>query len=254
MDFFKFFRLQLILLCFTSLSFGQIESGKVNKQEKSKEKEKKTKKDTAYLYTPSTMLYFGGGVGQGFRSLKENDGYFSEPLGERANETPLTVGSFTIGMKAKLVNKLYLDFGASYSRYGEAYKFSAADSSYKYKSTYTYFAIPIKLQYVTGKKLKFIAGIGLQPQIFVSYKRENSWKTTENVEGKETIKDHDNFNFFTVAALANVGVEWQFGKRSSLYVLPEFRTQLNSTLDKQAPYVHKGLFYGVQIGLSFALD
>ncbi len=266
MDFFKTFRLPLILICFTSFSFGQIETGKVKspaeqKEEKQKEKQKEKEKQRAgkagepVNYNPATVLYLGGSLGSGFRTLTSNDGYFGEPLGEKANETPLFTGGAAIGMKTRLANHLYLDFGIALAKNGESYDYSAtdSDSTYSYKSSYTHFAVPLKLQFITGQKVKFIAGAGLQPQMFLGYKQDIEWTTTENVNGSRTVKNKNDFNLFTIAAVANVGIEWQFSKYASLYLLPEFRTQLNSTYGKQAPYVHKGMFYGVQFGFSFGI-
>lgn len=256
MEFFKTLRLTLILLCFGASAFGQIETGKVQTPEQKKEekkKEKTVKTQRTANYNPSTVLYMGGSLGAGFRTLVSNKGYFGDPLGERANETPLFTGGAAIGMKTRLANHLYLDFGLALAKYGESYDYKSADSSYSYKTSYTHFAIPIKLQFVTGQRVKFIAGAGLQPQMFLAYSQKIKWTDTENVNGDRTIRDAKDFNFFTIAAVANVGIEWQFAQNVSVYLLPEFRMQLNSTYGKQASYIHKGMFYGAQFGLSFGL-
>lgn len=259
MDLFKTFRLLPILLCFGSFSFGQIETGKVKSPEKKKEKikeQKEEKEPRPANYDPSTVLYLGGDLGLGFRTLTSNKGYFGEPLGERERETPLFTGGFTVGMKTRITGKLFLDFGISMAKNGEAYdyKSTTSDSAYSYKSNYTYFAIPIKLQFVTGQKVKFMAGAGLQPQMYTGYKQVINWTDVDNVKSEQTIKDGNDFNFFTIAAVANLGIQWQFSKHVSVYLLPEFRYQLNSTYGKQAPYIHKGLFYGAQLGFSFGLS
>jgi len=255
MDFFNIFRLPLILLCFSSASFAQIETGKVGKQQepikKVEEKEEKPVKE--FNYNPVTTFYVGFGYGAGYRMLSVNEGYFGKPLGERANETALGVFSYSTGIRHQLAGKVFLDAGISLAANGEAYRFSGTDTMYRYDTKYTHFAVPIKIQYITGKQLKFIAGAGLQPQMFLRYRQEINSKSTQGVENSETIKSKTGYNLFTIAALANVGIQWQFAPNTSLYILPEARIQLNSTLTKQAAYVHRGVFYGVQFGLAFGI-
>jgi len=254
MDFFNIFRLQLILLCFGAAAYGQIETGKVGKQEPAEKiREKKVKEVKPYNYNPVTTLYLGIGYGVGYRTLKENSGYFGEPLGERANETPRGVVNYNLGVRQKLTGKLFLDVGVSLVTYGESYDFSGTDTMYRYDTKYTHFAVPIRLQYITGNKWKFIGGVGIQPQMFLKYKRETAWENTEGLQNSETSKSKTGYNLFTIAALANAGVQWQIAPNTSLYLLPEARIQLNSTLMKQAEYIHKGVYYGVQFGFAFGI-
>lgn len=258
MEFFKNFRLLLILLFISSFSFSQIETGKVKSKEEKKEKEKKSKEKAPRPvkeanYDPGTVFYLGGSLGYGYRTLKPNDGYFGEPLGERQHEEPLFTGGAALGMRTRLASHLYLDFGIALAKNGEQYSYedASSDSSYAYKTHYTQFAVPVKLQFVTGKKVRFVAAAGLQPQMFLGYRQTIKWTDSDNVNSTQTIKDATDINLFTIAGVANAGIEWQFSKAASLYLLPEFRYQLNSTFGKQAPYIHKGSFYGLQFGFSF---
>ncbi len=254
MDFFQYIKVLTILLFLPLFSHAQIETGKVNGGKLSKPK--KTKhivKDQKVIEDPNTILYFGGGFGMAFRDLTENKGLFGKPLGERVNETNIVVPNFTLGVKTKLKQNLFLDLGVSYAMSGEEYSYKLEDSTYKYRATYSYFAIPIKIQYITGNKWKMIAGIGIQPQIFAGFKKEITWNDAVGKSGEQTIKKED-IQFFSIAALANLGVNWQFRKNTSLFLLPEIRYDLSNTYLKQAPYNRKGFFVGGQIGLAITIN
>ena len=254
MEFFQSLKMLTIIVILPFTSLSQIETGKVNGGKLSKPKKtKRVVQPTEVIEHANTILYFGGGLGIASRDLTENKGLFAKPLGERDKETSIIVPSFTVGVKTILKNNFYLDLGVSYAASGEKYSFKLADSTYSYKSTYSYFAIPIKVQYIYGNKLKLIAGLGIQPQIFVGYKKDINYTDVDGKSGEQTIKK-DDINFFSIAALANLGVSWQFRKNTSLFIIPELRYDLSNTYLKQAPYVRKGMFIGGQIGLSIAIN
>jgi hypothetical protein len=75
-----------------------------------------------------------------------------------------------------------------------------------------------------------------------------------NIESNSTIKDNKEINFFTIAAIGNIGFSWQIKPKVAFYFLPEIRMQLNSSFQKQSPFIHKGIFYGVQAGFSFGIN
>lgn len=259
MDFFKIFRLLIILIFFSSYSHAQIESGKVETKEKvSAKKDEKTDKPKreprATIENPGSSFYLGGGFGSSFRSLKENENIFGKQLGERANETALMVPNFSVGMRNRIKGHFFFDFSISFAKNGEQYNFQQGDSTYSYKTNFNYFAIPLKLQYVTGKKLKFIAGIGVQPQMLLNYRQHVKWTTAAGKDFSNTVKGNEKNNFFTIAALANVGLEYQIANNVSVYLMPEVRFQLNNSFQKQSPYIHKGYYIGGQVGFSFAIN
>ena len=254
MDFFQYLKVLTFLLILPTSSHAQIETGKADGGKLSKPKKtKRVIQEKAVIENPNTIFYFGGGFGVSYRDLTENKGLFGKPLGERVNETSVFVPNFTLGVKTNIKSNFFLDLGVSYAASGEQYRFKLNDSTYNYKSTYSYFAIPIKVQYVAGNKWKLIAGIGLQPQIFTGFKKDITWTDMNGKSGGKTIKK-DDINFFSIAALANVGVSWQFRKNTSLFLLPEFRYDLSNTYLKQAPYNRKGFFIGGQIGLAVAIN
>lgn len=253
MEFSRFFSILFLLLFVNTFALTQIESGKVSKPvQKPSQEEKKPAK--AMNYSPATTIYVGGGMGSSFRSLSINEGLFAKPLGERANEEATFVGAATIGVRNRISSSFLLDFGVSYVGNGEKYAFSGVDTSFSYRTSYNYLAIPLKVQYVTGKKVKFLVGAGIQPQLFLSSNRKSTWVDSENKSGSETEKLNKTMNFFTLSAIANAGIEWQVGSTTSLFLMPEFRYQLTNSYTKQTPYIHKGIYYGVQLGLSFGLN
>lgn len=256
MDFFQTFRLQLLIIFISSTVFGQIETGKTNGSSEKKIRKSKNKEILAVQKIPTSEFYLGGSVGLSSRMLSENQGLFGKPVGERVNEKSIFTGGATIGFRNQIKRNWWIDFGASLAKNGESYDFqsSSNDSSYTYKTNYTHFAIPIKVQYISAGRVKFIAGIGLQPQLFMSYNQKINFTDSLNVGSEMTIKENKQINFFTLAAIGNVGISWQIKPRVFIYVLPELRMQLNSSFQKQSAYIHKGLFIGVQTGFSFGIN
>jgi hypothetical protein len=255
MDLLHIFRALLVLIFTAFSSQAQIESGKVTPPQKPAAPAKDTvvRKPKIKVENPATSLYFGAGFGMATRTLTENEGLFAEPLGERASETPIFTNSYFIGLRSRLHGHFYLDFGLSSAKNGEAYSYSQPDSTFSYVTTYRHFAVPVRIQYISGGDFKLIAGVGLQPQMFLKYRQEQEWTDTKGIGGSATVSSKDGYTQFTIAALANVGFQWQFGSNASLFVLPQAAWQLNSSLSKQSPYVHKGIVYAVQVGLVFGV-
>ena len=256
MDFFQSFRLQLLIIFISSSVFGQIETGKTTGSPEKKNKKKEYRDMMVIQKISTSEFYLGGSGGISARMLSENEGLFGKSLGEKANEKSTFTGGATIGFRNQIKRNWWIDFGASLAKNGESYDFKSTvnDSSYSYKTNYTYFAIPIKLQYITAGKIKFIAGLGVQPQLFVGYNQKIKWTDSLNIESNSTIKDNKEINFFTIAAIGNIGFSWQIKPKVAFYFLPEIRMQLNSSFQKQSPFIHKGIFYGVQAGFSFGIN
>ena len=254
MDFFQYLKVLTILMFLPLTASAQIESGKVGEGKLSKPKRtKQIVLQKPVIENPNTIFYFGGGFGTTFRDLSENKGLFGKPLGERSNETSIIVPNFSLGVKTHLKQNFFLDLGVSLAMTGEQYQFKMQDSTYNYKSTYSYFAIPIKVQYIYGNKFKLSAGIGLQPQLFMGYKKEITWNDMDGKSGAQKVKK-DDINFFSIAALANLGVNWQVRKNTSIFLLPEVRYDLTDTYLKQAAFNRKGFFIGGQIGVAIVVN
>ena len=97
----------ILLLCFFSTlqSFSQILS-----KDGTKLKNKKTK--------PVTFAFLEFNRTSSFRELTENKEFITLPLGERANEEPLKVWSYFLGMNTGLTKYLRFEGGISYLQNG----------------------------------------------------------------------------------------------------------------------------------------
>jgi hypothetical protein len=249
----KAFILLFALLFCKSHAFSQILIGEPQPDLKSTEKEKGKRSNsnaTKVKKEPSgTSVYLVTNWSVTNRSLIENGDLFGDPLGERANEIGLNTWSFGIGLQNEISNHFMWDGGISFLRNGEAYAFEAADTTYSYQTTYSYISMPLRVNYVIGKKVKFYAGGGLIPQLFSSYKQERQWTRADSSEESESIKSKSGYNPFVISAVVNIGMMMNFSNGWSLLVSPEARFQLNSSYMNQDAYVHKGKAYGVTIGL-----
>jgi hypothetical protein len=243
-----------VLLTFYFSGHSQIESGKVQKPIEREKKVKKAKtKPLISDAIPETSLYASLGYGSSFRALKTNEGVFGEPLGTRANEVALLTPMFELGVRSQLKNNLFLQFGLSTNNVGEQYRFEEMDSVYAYSSRYNSIALPISVQFVKGKKVRFIGGIGLQPQLFLNSKQEITIVNSSNVETITDSETKAGFNTFTISAFTQIGVEWQFSSAAALTLVPTYKLQLNNTLDKQQPYIHRSTWLGANFGISLRL-
>jgi hypothetical protein len=197
-------------------------------------------------------IYAGAMPGYSNRSLKENPGLFSKPLGERENEFGNWYYSFQAGFRTNLKKWLLLDVGFEYLRSGEQYAYEQ-DSVYKYVNTYHFIGIPIKLAYQYGNRFKLQVGAGIVPKMFMRMDQvetlPNEYGQLVDVQSKYT----QNFNFFNVDAVITAGFRWNAGKRIGIYVLPEARWQLLNTYGKQNAYIHKSRIFGISAGLTFLL-
>ncbi len=194
-------------------------------------------------------LYFGFTPGFANRTLKENPGLFSAPIGERENETGGWFYSFHIGYRTNLHKHIVLDLGVEFNRNGEFYE-TGGDSVYTYKNTYHYIGIPLNLAFQYGDRFKLHVGAGVVPKMFLSQvtneERENEFGTTEAIRTKYK----DNFNFFNIDAVVSLGFRWNFSRNVGIYAIPEMRWQLANTYQKQWPYVHKSYVFGIKAGVS----
>ena len=134
-------------------------------------------------------------------------------------------------------------------RNSEKYNFEGVDTSFSYVTEYSYLALPIKVYYTYGKEFKFLGGVGITPQMFVRYKQERNWETTEGKEESETFKTTTGFNSFAISATILAGVQIELGKRAAIQIIPEYRIQLNSSNTKQDSYKHYARAIGVNAGI-----
>jgi len=231
---------------------SQILIGEPNsKEEKKKQKEQEKEiKDTLKVQPDgNSAVYFVSNWSKTTRILESNGDLFGDTLGQRANEEPLNCWSFGVGVQNQINKNLMWDGGISYVRNGESYIFSGQDTSYSYQTFYSYFAMPLRINYTVGSDIKFYAGAGLMPQIFSSYRQERQWTTTADHKESESFKSKSGYNSFVISGLFNIGIMLNFQNNWSLLVSPEARIQFNSSYLKQDSYIHKSRAYGITFGL-----
>jgi hypothetical protein len=187
------------------------------------------------------------------RTLVPNDGLFGKPLGYRADETKLNVWSFTLGFRSQLHKNIAWEGAVSYMRNGESYSFEDTDTSYMYESRYSYIAVPMKLFYTYGSDIKLLVGAGIVPQMFTGFKQDIEYEGEKNATIKEEVKTRIGYNSFVLSTVFNVGAQFKVGDRWSVLILPEYKLQLTSSLEKNAAYKHKASTFGGHIGLVFDL-
>lgn len=188
-----------------------------------------------------------------YRRLEENEGLFGDSLGVRADETPYNRWSFGIGVRSMLTDQIMFEGGISYMRNGEQYSFEESDTSYIYTSQYSYIAMPLKLNYTFGNKIKLILGGGIVPQMFLGNKKNVTWTSKDLTDGKEEIKTKQGYNTFVVSGVLNLGLEYEATPMVSVLFVPEFKTQFNSSFGKFDSYKHYGRSIGFNIGLTYKL-
>lgn len=200
-------------------------------------------------------FYVGAGRVWGNRDLSSNAAPFGAPLGVRADETGLKLWSFQAGVRNRVGKYLSYDVGLAYDRTGESYSWedTESDSTFKYASKYSYFAIPVQVLATYGKDFRFFLGGGLQPQLLAGFRQEQEWTTSLNSAGEETVKDTEGLNQFGLGVIASCGIQWRLNKGSSIYVTPTWLWNLNNTYDDQQDYIHKAHSFSLKFGLAFHL-
>lgn len=250
----KFVFCLLSILMSSSFGFSQIEISKESTMKE--EKEQKVKKEKEIKNNDSlstTSIYINSNWSYTPRKLITNEGLFGDSLGERANEKAGNKWSFGLGFRTQIHKHFALEGGISFLRNSEKYDFDGVDTAYSYVSEYSYIALPIKLYYTYGESIKFIGGVGVTPQMFVRYKQERNWKSSDGKEESEKFKSTTGFNSFTISATISAGVEVELGKRVGVQLIPEYRIQLTSSNNKQDPYKHFARAIGINAGLVIRL-
>lgn len=233
--------------------FGAVSQIEISKESSNKEekelKEKKIKERIEKDTLSATSLYFNTNWSYTPRKLEVNEGLFGDSLGERANEKPGNRWSFGLGFRNQVHKHIAIEGGIAFMRNSEKYDFKGGDTSYAYVTEYSYLALPIKVYYTYGKEFKFLGGVGITPQMFVRYKQERNWETTDGKSESETFKTSTGFNSFAISATISAGIQIELGKRVSVQVIPEYRIQLNSSNTKQDSYKHYARAIGVNAGI-----
>ncbi len=251
-------------LTFLTLSsaFGQIvgseEEKKVDKTEEKKEDgivDRANRQDLREIDSV-TQVYFNTNWSNTFRTLTPNGELFGKELGKRSDETSANFWSYSVGIRNALSDHFQIEVGLGFMRNGEKYSFEGTDTSYSYTTTYRYITMPIVAYYTYGKDIKFLAGAGIMPQLFMSELKEINFVTTNNTKGKDEIKTKSGtaqHASFMSSALFRVGVQLNYSRYWSIYFMPEYRIQLTSTYGKNSAYIHKANAIGFNLGLTYQL-
>lgn len=230
---------------------SQIELGGEEESKKDEKKEKEVKEKR--VQDGSTEIYMVTNWSNTSRKLEMNDAPFGDPLGDREFESSLNRWSFGIGFRNKLSDYFSIQAGISYMRNGESYLFEESDTLFTYNTTYSYIAMPIKALFTYGDELKFLAGGGVTPQLFVSYVQNQEWRDSVNATGDDSIKEKNGYSSFAISAAVNIGVQYQFSDNWTILFMPEYRIQLTDSYEVTDSYNHFGRALGFDLGLTFKL-
>jgi hypothetical protein len=246
---FLFFNSILFVLVFNS--YAQIEIGGDDNTQKKEAKDSKIKEPKSINVIESTKVFVLSNWSRTNRFLAPNGVLFGDSLGTRKDETYLDKWSFSIGIQNPISEHVFWDGGLAFMRNGESYSYAdpLSDSTYSYQTNYSYFGMPVRINVVVGKLVRFYAGLGLVPQMFMGYRQDRYWSTNSNTTGNEKFTSKSGYNSFVLSGIGNVGVMIDFQNGWHLLVSPELRWQLNSSMLKQDSYIHKARSYGVSFGL-----
>lgn len=201
----------------------------------------------------STEIFFGPGWSKSYRKLIVNEGLYEAPLGNRADEINYSTWSYNLGFRNYMSKHLAFEGGISFLKNGESYQFEGLDSTFNYQSTYSYTAMPLKMVYCYGNEIRFIGGGGIIPQLFYQYRQEQQWTNQLNESGKASIKTKDGYNTFVVSAVVSAGIQIRYSTSWSIYVIPEYRWQLNSSYLVTDSYKHYARVFGINFGFAYQL-
>ena len=199
-----------------------------------------------------TQFYFESQRMELFRSLASNDAFLPTPLGERANENPLTAWSHQLGICVGLSKHLYLDGGVSWLQNGEAYAYSAtnSDSTYAYQTRYRYLALPLQLKMTFGQKFKFYGGLGVIAALYQGYQKDIQWTNALGAKYDDQIQINNTMNSFTLSWLGSAGFDMRIDAAYHLRLGVLYRSQLNNSYSPYEDYIHKSYGWGFNLGLS----
>lgn len=246
------------IFCLLSISFN------LNSQILIGEDPKEVKKDTVHIKLKSkntekreligsTELLFNSSWSNSDRKLVENGEKYGKPLGIRVDETKLSTWSYSLEFRNYLTKSIALQAGLSYLQNGERYDFKDTDTAYNYKSTYTYIAMPIRFMYYHGDKIRLIGGGSLIPAMLNKNKKTENWTDRNDKETSASLSTTTGYNSFIINASVQAGVQVKFSNSFAVYVMPEYRWQLNSSYIDYAAYKHFARVFQLNFGLVYQL-
>lgn len=181
----------------------------------------------------------------GSRTLQERDNLFGDSLGIRENETPLWTSSFEFGYRASVNPWMMAEFGIEFNQIGVQYVSPEEDEFLRYQRVKRSLSVPIRAVFQWGDRFLLQGGVGVAPKMFLSSLYTEVTKNQFGFEEETTEKLKDNYNYFNIDVIANLGVRWNLGRNLGVYFIPEFRYSLLDTYQKQTPHVQH--LYGVYL-------
>jgi hypothetical protein len=218
---------------------------KVNSQITFTEKDEKDSmnRNQAYVFLNQT---------NSFRSLIPNEDFIPGNLGEKKYEKVLKTYSFGLGLKGFLHKNVIWDAGLMYLQNGEQYEFNSitSDSSFSYQNYYKYIAMPVKINFTVGHKVRVFGGVGLVPQLFLNYRQNQQWETTLGSRESNKIESKDGFNTFIASVAYNLGISLHSKNGYGLFISGDYRAQIQNGFNKLSYFKHKSSGTGFSIGIT----
>jgi len=243
--------LSFFFLISCPLVFSQITLSEDDVESLPKRKALNNRKQCISKTNPNSNFYISMNTSSSYRKLETNNEFLFIPLNNRSNETSLFTNSFTLGINGKIYKNIGWDGAISFIQNGEQYLFSDTDTSFSYKTRYNYLSMPIRIHYGVNFSRKFGCklGIGVIPSLFVNYKQDQEWQTTEGSKGTNSIKTNVGYNTAVFNLNAYLYFTYRLPANFGLFLGPEYRYQLSNSYQKTADYKHYSRAFGVTFGL-----
>ena len=236
------------LLLFANFSLSQITTGGNVIKDPRKESLPEKRVDTT-----NTEFYFQFSPQFTFRTLEESPAPFGKELGRRASEYGLWSNSISVGLRNRIHNNFFIDFGLGFSSNKEGNQYQSNDTSYVTSRSYRHFAVPIKFSYITGGDLSFYASVGFTPKAFFNVLYTEEYTFQNAPRDREVVEDQG-YSSFLVDLTAASGFRLRMSDGFGIYAGLEARRQLNSNYSDQYPYIRKAYALGFNLGLYFPID
>jgi hypothetical protein len=198
-------------------------------------------------------LFLGMSQVYGNRTLKERDNLFGDSLGIRENEIPLWTRSFEFGYRSSVNRWMMVEFGVEYNQIGIQYQSPEGADFLKYERMKRYLSVPFRAVFQWGNRFLIQGSVGIAPKMFMSTRYKTVVKNNFDKEEETVVKLKDNYTYFNMDVVANLGVRWNLGRNLGVYFIPEFRYGLLDTYKNQTPHVQH--LYGLYLrwGLQWLL-
>jgi hypothetical protein len=178
-----------------------------------------------------------------FRSLSSTDGSsINNVIIDQRNDWEIPKFGFTTGLNVMytLNNHFSLESGVQYSNKGYQTSFlflhsgqlpPSVPEQVKYIYNYNYLDIPLRLNYVVGKKkIRFISSVGIATNVFLNYKQTNVLVYADRTEKVQSTQDYD-FKRFNLSPTISAGVDYKINDMMSLRLETIFRYGVLNIID-----------------------